>query len=48
MHAFMLDLHSITSLVISLIATVALVKVLVGIFAKQAYGRALRERGQVE
>ena len=39
MHTFILDLHSITSLVISLIATVALVKVLVGIFAKQAYGR---------
>src|SRR6516162_1397732 len=39
MHAFMLDLHSITSLVISLIATVALVKVLIGVFAKQAYGQ---------
>jgi hypothetical protein len=35
----MLDLHAITSLVISIIATVALVKVLFGIFAKQAYGR---------
>jgi hypothetical protein len=39
MHTFILDLHSITSLVISLIATMALVKVLVGIFAKQAYGQ---------
>ncbi len=39
MHTFILDFHSITSLVISIIATVALVKVLVGIFAKQAYGQ---------
>ena len=39
MHTFILDLHSITSLVISIIATVALVKVLVGVFAKQAYGQ---------
>jgi len=39
MHTFILDLHSITSLVISLIATVALVMVLIGVFAKQAYGR---------
>jgi len=39
MHTFILDLHSITYLVISIIATVALVKVLVGVFAKQAYGQ---------
>jgi hypothetical protein len=39
MHTFILDLHSIIYVVISIIATVALVKVLVGIFARQAYGQ---------